>query len=98
MSSDPALSARLKPSLAAMVVAPLVAPVTFSGMLGFLHDAREVVKSLRQYELAKFPLIIESLWYLGGSKNVFRSGGCMPSIVYMHTFFIVLKSTKNHQK
>ena len=72
MSSDPALSARLKPCLAALAAAPSAAHVTFSGMPGFLHAAREVFNYLRQHELVKSPLGIESLGYLGSAENVFR--------------------------
>ena len=47
----------------------------FSDIPGFLHAAREVVKSLRQHELAQNPVTNGSLGYLGGAKNVSMVGG-----------------------
>ena len=53
---------------------------------------------MRQRELAKTPLGIVTLGYLGGAKHGFRFGGCSVHIAYTRTFFIVLKSAENHPK
>ena len=53
---------------------------------------------MRQHELAKTPLGIVTLWYLGGAKHGFRYEGCAHHKKYKRAFFIVWKSVKNYPK
>ena len=53
---------------------------------------------MRQHELAETPLGIVTRGYLGGAKHGFRFGGCAVLKKNTCTFFIVLKSAKNHPK
>ena len=59
---------------------------------------REVVKYLRQHELAKTPLAIVALGYLEGGKNVFRFGGVCVALDEQANFFYRVKKCEQWPK